>query len=360
MLTKNCAHFFIAELAIWMAGGTTVAIFPTETADTVRYVLEHSEASLLFVGKLDTWPQQAPGVPAGLPCIALPLAPPTTFDDAGTPSSRAPRRWPAGRNARADDLAMLLYTSGSTGQPKGVMHSFGRITRAIEGMRRRPASDACADGVTWRTLSYLPLAHIYERACGRVPRRCVAGDGQVFFAESLDTFMRRPASARGRRSSSRCRACGSSSSRACSQRCRPSKLDALLADPGHGSGGRAQGARRPGPGRSAPRRQRLGADPARAAGLVPAPGPEPDRGLRDDRRLRLLAPHDQRRRAAAAMSASPCPGVQVRIADDGEVLIKSPGQMVGYYKRPDLNAEASPKTASSAPATWASCAPTAS
>ena len=59
MLSKNCAHFFMAELAIWMAGGTTVAIFPTETADNVRYVLEHSEASLLFVGKLDTWEQQA-------------------------------------------------------------------------------------------------------------------------------------------------------------------------------------------------------------------------------------------------------------------------------------------------------------
>ena len=77
ILSKNCAHFFMAELAIWMGGYTTVAIFPTETADTVRYVLEHSEASLLFVGKLDTWPQQRRGVPAGLPCIAFPLAPKT-------------------------------------------------------------------------------------------------------------------------------------------------------------------------------------------------------------------------------------------------------------------------------------------
>jgi len=44
MLSKNCAHFFMVELAIWMAGGTTVAIYPTETADTVRFVLEHSGA----------------------------------------------------------------------------------------------------------------------------------------------------------------------------------------------------------------------------------------------------------------------------------------------------------------------------
>ena len=57
----------MAELAIWIAGGTTVAIFPTETADTIRYVLDHSGASLLFVGKLDTWAQQTGGVPQGLP-----------------------------------------------------------------------------------------------------------------------------------------------------------------------------------------------------------------------------------------------------------------------------------------------------
>jgi acyl-CoA synthetase (AMP-forming)/AMP-acid ligase II len=82
ILSKNCAHFFMAELAIWMAGGTTVAIYPTELAETVRYVLEHSEAKLLFVGKLDTWEQQAPGVPQALPRIAFPLAPPTPYDSA--------------------------------------------------------------------------------------------------------------------------------------------------------------------------------------------------------------------------------------------------------------------------------------
>jgi long-subunit acyl-CoA synthetase (AMP-forming) len=54
LLSKNCAHFFMAEMAIWMAGYTTVAIFPTESAQTVRYVLEHSEVQRCFiVGKLD-------------------------------------------------------------------------------------------------------------------------------------------------------------------------------------------------------------------------------------------------------------------------------------------------------------------
>ena len=80
ILSKNCAHFFMAELAIWMAGCTTVAIFPTESAETIGYVLEHSGASMLFVGKLDSWDQQKPGVPASLPCIAFPLAPKTSYE----------------------------------------------------------------------------------------------------------------------------------------------------------------------------------------------------------------------------------------------------------------------------------------
>jgi long-chain acyl-CoA synthetase len=80
ILSKNCAHFFMTEMAIWMAGYTTVAIFPTESADTVKFVLEHSESSLLFVGKLDEWHKQAPGVPENMPRIALPLAPATPYD----------------------------------------------------------------------------------------------------------------------------------------------------------------------------------------------------------------------------------------------------------------------------------------
>lgn len=186
ILSKNSAHFIMAELAIWMAGGTTVAIFPTETADTIRYVLEHSGASLLFVGKLDTWPQQTPGVPDGLPCIALPLSPPTSFETWDSIIGRTPPL--SGRPARAGtDLAMLIYTSGSTGQPKGVMHSFERITAASLGIVNELKSRIGAESHN-RVLSYLPLAHVFERAwveCGSL----VDGNTHLYFAESLDTFL---------------------------------------------------------------------------------------------------------------------------------------------------------------------------
>ncbi len=79
MISKNCAHFIIAELAIWLAGHCTVALYPTLNADTVNYILDHSESKLLFVGKLDDWEHMKEGVPAGMPMIALPLAPPNDY-----------------------------------------------------------------------------------------------------------------------------------------------------------------------------------------------------------------------------------------------------------------------------------------
>jgi long-chain acyl-CoA synthetase len=189
ILSKNCAHFIMAELAIWMAGYTTVAIFPTETAETIGYVLDHSEASLLFVGKLDTWEAQKPGVSAALSRIAFPLAPDSARRDYEDWDAITARSEPlAGRPQRAEDeLAMIIYTSGSTGRPKGAMVSFGAISRAATGivddLRKR-----FGEREDSRILSYLPLAHSFERSWVEASS-LVDGKTHVFFAESLDTFL---------------------------------------------------------------------------------------------------------------------------------------------------------------------------
>ena len=334
ILSKNSAHFIIAELAIWIAGGTTVAIFPTETADTIRYVLEHSGASLLFVGKLDIWEQQTPGIPAGLPCIALPLSPPTTFETWDAIIARTPPL--TGRPARAGtDLAMLIYTSGSTGQPKGVMHSFERITAASLGIVTELKSRIGAE-VHNRVLSYLPLAHVFERAwvgCGSL----VDGNTHLYFAESLDTFLQDLNRARPTTFISVPRL-WLKFQQGVFSKMPPKKLDRLLSIPILG--------------RIVARKvlKGLGLDQALLAGSGSAPIPAElitwyrRLGLNLSEGYAMTEDFAYSHNSTDAINAPgyvgvPMPGVQVRLSDEGEVLIKSPGQMVGYYKRPDLDAE---------------------
>jgi len=334
MLSKNCAHFIMAELAIWMAGYTTVAIFPTETAETVRYVLEHSEASLLFVGKLDTWPQQQPGVPAGLPCIAFPLAPKTDFDGWDAIIARTPPL--DGRPVRRpEDLAMILYTSGSTGTPKGVMTSFEAITRAGEGIAADTRSRV-GEVIENRMLSYLPLAHSFERSWVEASS-LVEGRTQLFFAESVDTFLKDLQRARPTLFISVPRL-WLKFQQGVFAKMPPQKLDRLLSIPLLGN----LVARKV--------RRGLGLDRVLVAGSGSAPIPPAliawyrriglplyeGYGMTEDNSYSHTS---NARFNAPGYVGVALPGVQVRVSPEGEILIKSPGRLAGYYKQPELTAQ---------------------
>jgi long-chain acyl-CoA synthetase len=180
ILSKNCAHWLMSDFAIWMAGFVSVPLYPTLAAGTIRQILAHSEARLLFVGKLDGWDGMKAGVPAGLPCIAMPLSPPTDFrrwDDVIAATAPLP-----GQPVRpGSELATIMYTSGTTGSPKGVMHSFATFAWSVDDVLKRVPLRSGA-----RILSYLPLAHVAERTL--VEHGLLATGMHVFFAESLDTF----------------------------------------------------------------------------------------------------------------------------------------------------------------------------
>lgn len=335
MLSKNCAHFFMAELAIWMAGGTTVAIFPTETAETVRYVLEHSEASLLFVGKLDTWPLQEPGVPRDLPRIAFPLAPANPFDKWDEIVARTEPL--AGRIQRnPDDLAMIIYTSGSTGQPKGVMLPFRAISAAADGMVSYLKATYGEEKET-RLISYLPLAHSFERAW-ILAASLYDGSAHIFFAEAVDTFLEDLKRARPTTFISVPRL-WLKFQQGVFAKMPPEKLDRLLGIPIIGK----LVARKVLKG--------LGLDKVRHAASGSAPIPAEliqwyrklglnlfeGYGMTEDFAYSHSSTKD---RNAPGFVGVPLPGVQVKLADDGEILIKSPGQFSGYYRQPELNAQA--------------------
>jgi long-chain acyl-CoA synthetase len=183
ILSKNTAHWLMSDFAIWLAGGVSVPLYPTLAAGTVRQILEHSESKLLFVGKLDGWDGMKPGIPAGMACIAHPLAP----DDAkesypGWDDVVAGSQPLQGNPVRpADELSTIMYTSGTTGAPKGVMHSFGTFAWGLQSGLKRVPIDSSA-----RMLSYLPLSHVAERTL--VEHGLLATGMHVYFAESLDTF----------------------------------------------------------------------------------------------------------------------------------------------------------------------------
>ena len=181
ILGKNSAHWVLADLAIWMAGYISVPIYPTFNGEALAYILEHSEARAVFVGKMDDSASLS-SVPDTVVQVALPLSPSGVkglfWSD--LLRSNAPLQFVAQPNA--DAICTIIYTSGTTGRPKGVVQTFGAMAWGIESATRRIPMSASD-----RYISYLPLAHVAERML--VEQVSLRFGGHIFFAESLDTFL---------------------------------------------------------------------------------------------------------------------------------------------------------------------------
>lgn len=161
LLSTNTAYWIMADLAIWMAGHCSVPLYPVLTAHSIRQIMEHSESKLIFVGKLAGWESMRDGVPEGLPVISLPLAPVAAEESAGQWSDIV-ENTPAlteSPDVNIEDVATIIYTSGTTGMPKGVMHSFRNM--AVVGTLAGEMYEVMSAD---RKISYLPLAHVAERA----------------------------------------------------------------------------------------------------------------------------------------------------------------------------------------------------
>lgn len=164
LIGQNGVDWIVCDFATFFAGCVVVPIYPTQAPDLTSYILEHSGARLLFVDSAETLARLRDGG-ATLPPVLRFDSPGAdglaAFEARGAAIRSVQRELPAAYEATLlpDDLAVLIYTSGTTGAPKGVMLSHDNLGfnasatlgGGIEGIR-------AGDDV----LSVLPYSHIYE------------------------------------------------------------------------------------------------------------------------------------------------------------------------------------------------------
>ncbi len=330
---KNSAHWIIADLAIWLAGHVSVPLYSTLNAETAQYILQDSEAKLLILGKMDgttdTWNDVKDHLPPDLPIVSLPMSP---RQDVVQWLDLMKLHAPLQDLVQRDDdaLATIVYTSGSTGKPKGVMHSFRTMTAGMQGLKDEM-------GVTEddRMLSYLPLAHVAERAA--VESNSLYSGFRVYFAEALETFQADMKRARPTIFFSVPRL-WTKFYLAINHKIPPAKQRILFAIPFISGIVKKKIL------------TELGMDQIRFALTGAAPLP-PDiimwyrklglellevYGMSEDfGNSHLCRPGKVR----IGYVGSPTPGTLSRIAENGELEVKSPSLMLGYYKLPEKTAE---------------------
>jgi long-chain acyl-CoA synthetase len=327
LLSKNCAEWFISDFAIAMAGMVSVPIYPTAGRETIAHVVRHSDAKAVIVGKLDNPQSPADVVAEGVITISMPYE-----------SMRCDHDWRSLIDSNEplqdlnqpgpDDAMTILYTSGSTGQPKGVVISYrayhyaSNVTLAVSGGDEND-----------RLFSYLPLAHITERTCTAGP--AIYSGCQCYFVESLDTFQRDLLHARATMFISVPRLWVKFQS-AVHAKIPPRKLSVILKIPIL----RTIVAKKI--------REQLGFSHTRRFGSGSAPispltlkwyqkiGVNIGEGWGMSETSGLSCGNSPFRSDRVGSIGVPMEGTEIRLSDEGEILIRAPGLFTEYYKDPEL------------------------
>ena len=180
ILSKNCAHWIIADIAIMMAGCVSIPIYPTLSAAAIEPILIHSEAKAIIIGKLDDFASQSNGIPSNMIRIGVNAY---GIKEKHTVEELIDKNEPIADSYswKNDEILTIIYTSGTTGKSKGVMHAagtFGAVLTAAIPQLELPHQPAL--------ISYLPLSHIAEKV--GVEMNALFTCGTISFAESLETF----------------------------------------------------------------------------------------------------------------------------------------------------------------------------
>lgn len=189
IFSKNCYHWILADLAIMMGGHISVPLYHSLSGRQLSEVLKASDAKLLFAGKLDAW-KDHPDQVEGIPIIRFPHY-------QGNAQVRQGEEWDklAGNHELLEkghvpepyDLWTILFTSGTTGTPKGVMHVHKSPAQIVKddleteligvGRLKEP-----------NFFSYLPLNHVGEKI--GIHTNAIVLGGTISFGENIETFIK--------------------------------------------------------------------------------------------------------------------------------------------------------------------------
>jgi long-chain acyl-CoA synthetase len=329
ILSKNCAHWVMADLAIMMCGQVSVPLYATLSASAVRQILEHSESKLVVVGKLDDYAEQKSGIPENIIKLGVAFY--------GVKENHTWEDWVKKYEPnqqtfiwKSDDLMTIIYTSGTTGKPKGVMHTVeafdATVTQATTELKLSKHPNL---------FSYLPMSHIAERM--GIEMIAIYDGGTLSFAESIELFPKNLADTQPTTFFAVPRIWGKFKEKIL-EKMPQKKLNTLLSIPII---------------RSIVKKsiqKKLGV--SRTEFIVSGAAPiSPDLvkwfekldvhimqayGMTEDCVYAHFNRPDANRHGTVG---KPLQGLKVKIAADGEIRLKSKGNTIGYYKEPELSKE---------------------
>jgi long-chain acyl-CoA synthetase len=195
ILSENRAGWVIADMGILSLGAVTVPVYPTNTPEQIEYVLNHAEARIVFVSNKFQYAKLLK-IRKAVPTLEMvvsferflgePELPVCTFyqlSEIDSPiTDEEQKELEAGIDRIGpDDLLTLIYTSGTTGVPKGVVLSHRNIMFDAIYTSRKISS--AIDG-TEVLLSFLPMSHVFERTAGYY--MSVMNGSLIVFADSIE------------------------------------------------------------------------------------------------------------------------------------------------------------------------------